>query len=95
MTFRKLRQALGRMDPSAEATPEAVLAILASDPDADPAAEFVRHARARLGMTQGELARELGVSEIAVRKWCDGQHRLLPARVDAILALLARRGAGG
>jgi transcriptional regulator with XRE-family HTH domain len=44
--------------------------------------------------TTGEIAKELGVSEVSFRRWRYGQRRPQPSRIRQLAAVLARLRAG-
>lgn len=62
-----------------------------------PAADIpalVKGIRSTRGLTQEELAREVGVSFSTVNGWENGKHRPIPALVNRLLDLAASAGLG-
>jgi transcriptional regulator with XRE-family HTH domain len=62
-----------------------------------PAADIpalVKGIRLTRGLTQEELAREVGVSFSTVNGWENGKHRPIPALVNRLLDLAASAGLG-
>lgn len=56
----------------------------------------LRAALARLGMSQSAAARELGVSDRTVRRWCaDPQRAPVPAATAKLLTMMLERDAPG
>lgn len=63
----------------------------------EPAADIpalVKGIRSTRGITQEELAREVGVSFSTVNGWENGKHRPIPALVNRLLDLAAPAGLG-
>ncbi len=67
----------GRIDPSAvDATAEADIAAQQREDEAEAMQDMARYARRvrrRLGLTQMEMARRIGVPPDTIRKWEQGQ----------------------
>ena len=55
---------------------------------------LVKRIRTTRGLTQEELAREIGVTFSTVNGWENGKHRPIPALVNRLLDLAASAGLG-
>jgi predicted ATPase/DNA-binding CsgD family transcriptional regulator/DNA-binding transcriptional regulator YiaG len=83
--------------PVNAATPRLTAATIAVTAAAapDPAAARLRSLRARLGLSQEQLARHLGVSFATVNRWESGRTQLSPRALRAIAGLEAELAAPG
>jgi DNA-binding transcriptional regulator YiaG len=61
-------------------------------PEAEPAA-LIREMRRRLGMSQNQFARKLGVTFLTVNRWENGHTRPCSLSVIQLRRLLRRMGA--
>lgn len=58
-------------------------------------ADLIRETRQRLGLTQEQFARQLGVSYQSVNRWENGKTKPLPIAIKQISGMLSSMGEQG